>query len=39
VQEIRFQKRFVDLYQQIWEALREEVDIAYSQTTSAESAA
>jgi NitT/TauT family transport system ATP-binding protein len=35
VQEIRFQQRFVDLYQQIWEALREEVDIAYSQTTVA----
>jgi NitT/TauT family transport system ATP-binding protein len=33
VQEIRFQQRFIDLYQQIWEALREEVDIAYSQTT------
>jgi NitT/TauT family transport system ATP-binding protein len=39
VQEIRFQQRFIDLYQQIWEALREEVDIAYSQTTSSESAA
>ncbi|MCU1557518.1 MAG: transporter ATP-binding protein [Microbacteriaceae bacterium] len=35
VQEIRFQQRFVDLYQQIWEALRSEVDIAYSQTTRA----
>jgi NitT/TauT family transport system ATP-binding protein len=35
VQEIRFDKRFVDLYQQIWEALRSEVDIAYSQTTEA----
>ena len=33
VQEIRFDARFVDLYQQIWEALRSEVDIAYAQTT------
>jgi NitT/TauT family transport system ATP-binding protein len=33
VQEIRFEPRFVDLYQQIWEALRAEVDVAYSQTT------
>ena len=38
VQEIRFDQRFVDLYQQIWEALRSEVDIAYSQTTHAEPA-
>lgn len=35
VQEIRFDRRFVDLYQQIWEALRSEVDTAYSQTTEA----
>jgi NitT/TauT family transport system ATP-binding protein len=35
VQEIRFEQRFVDLYQQIWEALRSEVDIAYSQATDA----
>ncbi|MDP9118179.1 MAG: ABC transporter ATP-binding protein [Actinomycetota bacterium] len=33
VQEIRFQPEFVALYQQIWEALRTEVDIAYAQTT------
>ncbi|MFD2416669.1 ABC transporter ATP-binding protein [Amycolatopsis pigmentata] len=33
VQEIRFEPRFVDLYQRIWEALRAEVDLAYSQTT------
>jgi NitT/TauT family transport system ATP-binding protein len=33
VQEIRFEPRFVDLYHQIWEALRAEVDVAYSQTT------
>jgi NitT/TauT family transport system ATP-binding protein len=35
VQEIRFERRFVDLYQQIWESLRSEVDIAYAQTTQA----
>jgi NitT/TauT family transport system ATP-binding protein len=33
VQEIRFEPRFLDLYHQIWEALRAEVDVAYSQTT------
>jgi NitT/TauT family transport system ATP-binding protein len=33
VQEIRFEPRFVDLYHQIWEALRSEVDTAYAQTT------
>jgi NitT/TauT family transport system ATP-binding protein len=33
VQEIRFEPRFVDLYQRIWEALRAEVDAAYSQST------
>jgi NitT/TauT family transport system ATP-binding protein len=33
VQEIRFERRFVDIYHQIWEALRSEVDIAYAQTT------
>jgi NitT/TauT family transport system ATP-binding protein len=33
VQEIRFEARFVDIYHQIWEALRSEVDIAYAQTT------
>lgn len=33
VQEIRFDPKFVALYQQIWQALREEVDIAYAQTT------
>jgi NitT/TauT family transport system ATP-binding protein len=38
VQEIRFESDFVDLYQQIWQALGAEVDIAYaSQTASAES--
>jgi NitT/TauT family transport system ATP-binding protein len=35
VQEIRFDEHFVDLYHQIWEALRSEVDIAYAQTTTA----
>ena len=34
VQEIRFEPRFVHLYQQIWEALRSEVDLAYARTTS-----
>ena len=34
VQEIRFHPRFLDLYQQIWESLREEVQKAYSRTTS-----
>jgi NitT/TauT family transport system ATP-binding protein len=35
VQEIRFQPRFLELYQQIWEALREEVSRAYSRTAAA----
>ena len=35
VQEIRFQPRFLELYQQIWEALREEVERAYSRTAVA----
>jgi len=35
VQEIRFDRQFTDLYSLIWEALREEVNIAYSQTTTA----
>jgi NitT/TauT family transport system ATP-binding protein len=30
VQEIRFQPRFLELYQQIWDSLREEVQRAYS---------
>ncbi|WP_434619436.1 ABC transporter ATP-binding protein [Arthrobacter sp. A5] len=33
VQEIRFDAKFTEIYQNIWEALREEVDIAYAQTT------
>jgi NitT/TauT family transport system ATP-binding protein len=33
VQEVRFDPDFVDLYHQIWETLRAEVDKAYAQTT------
>ena len=32
VQEIRFDAHFVDLYRNIWEALRSEVDAAYART-------
>ena len=39
VQEIRFDPQFIHLYQQIWEALRSEVDIAYARTTHADRAA
>ena len=35
VQEIRFDKRFLELYQQIWGALREEVDEAYAHSATA----
>jgi NitT/TauT family transport system ATP-binding protein len=35
VQEIRFEARFVELYQQIWETLRDEVQLAYARTTTA----
>jgi NitT/TauT family transport system ATP-binding protein len=35
VQEIRFEPRFLELHQQIWESLREEVEQAYSRTTAA----
>jgi NitT/TauT family transport system ATP-binding protein len=35
VQEIRFQPRFVELYQQIWQSLRDEVQLAYQRQTSA----
>jgi NitT/TauT family transport system ATP-binding protein len=38
VQEIRFQPRFLELHQQIWESLREEVERAYSRTASAATA-
>jgi NitT/TauT family transport system ATP-binding protein len=34
VQDIRFQPRFVELYQQIWESLRDEVQVAYARTTA-----
>jgi NitT/TauT family transport system ATP-binding protein len=32
VQEIRFDKRFLELYQQIWGALREEVEQTYARS-------
>jgi NitT/TauT family transport system ATP-binding protein len=32
VEEIRFEPRFVELYQHIWEDLREEVIISYERT-------
>ena len=35
VQDIRFDKRFLELYQQIWESLREEVERAYSRSAQA----
>ncbi len=35
VQEIRFSRRFLELYQQIWESLRDEVQRAYSRTATA----
>ena len=38
VQDIRFDKRFLELHQQIWEALREEVEQAYARTAQAASA-
>jgi NitT/TauT family transport system ATP-binding protein len=34
VQEIRFDPRFVATYERIWEALRDEVQEAYSRTTT-----
>jgi NitT/TauT family transport system ATP-binding protein len=34
VQEIRFEPRFVELYRQIWESLRDEVQLAYTRTAS-----
>jgi NitT/TauT family transport system ATP-binding protein len=34
VQEIRFEPRFLELHQQIWESLREEVQRAYSRTSN-----
>jgi NitT/TauT family transport system ATP-binding protein len=35
VQDIRFDKRFLELYQQIWQALREEVEQAYARAADA----
>jgi NitT/TauT family transport system ATP-binding protein len=32
VQEIRFEPRFLEIYQQIWESLRDEVERAYART-------
>jgi NitT/TauT family transport system ATP-binding protein len=37
VQEIRFDPRFLELHQQIWESLREEVQRAYERTANASS--
>jgi NitT/TauT family transport system ATP-binding protein len=34
VAEIRFDPHFLDLYQRIWEALRDEVRVAYARQTS-----
>lgn len=35
--EIRFTQAFIDIYQQIWSALRDEVQIAYARTTGDDS--
>jgi NitT/TauT family transport system ATP-binding protein len=35
VQEIRFDPHFIDLYQRIWDALRDEVRVAYARQTTA----
>jgi NitT/TauT family transport system ATP-binding protein len=39
VQEIRFDPAFIELYQQIWQSLRDEVQLAYQRQTSAAGAA
>jgi NitT/TauT family transport system ATP-binding protein len=39
VQEIRFDPRFLEIHQQIWDSLREEVEHAYAQSASAEGTA
>src|SRR5947199_4961742 len=39
VQEIRFEPRFLELHQEIWESLRDEVRRAYARTAGAEGAA
>ncbi|MGH2867419.1 MAG: ABC transporter ATP-binding protein [Solirubrobacteraceae bacterium] len=36
VQEIRFEPRFLELHQQIWESLREEVQRAYARTVNSD---
>ena len=35
IQQIRFEPEFVSIYQNIWDALRSEVDTAYARTTKA----
>jgi NitT/TauT family transport system ATP-binding protein len=39
VQEIRFDKRFLELYQQVWESLRDEVTRAYARTAQTQETA
>jgi len=39
VQEIRFEPAFVEMYQQIWQSLRDEVQLAYARQTAAAGAA
>jgi NitT/TauT family transport system ATP-binding protein len=39
VQEIRFDPRFLEIHQQIWDSLREEVERAYARSAAAEGAA
>ena len=39
VQEIRFEPAFIELYQEIWESLRDEVQLAYARQTGGVSAA
>ena len=39
VQEIRFDPRFLEIHQQIWDSLREEVERAYARSASAEGTA
>ena len=38
VQEIRFDRRFLEIHQQIWQSLREEVEQAYARTAAADGA-
>jgi NitT/TauT family transport system ATP-binding protein len=38
VQEIRFTPRFMELYEQIWNSLRDEVQLAYARSTNANGA-